>query len=490
MKKVIKLLSILMLCLSTLVFDKLPFVMAYSPITVKVPVTVRNIEGNVKVSNWQGTMKDSRYSTNGPLPTVSEQVIGAEKTVNFTFEFSEFGNYVYRIEEPASLNTDPNVEYDKRVYRFYITIIDDGTGNKLVPVFEAEDCGINGQACPYNDEEPDYVTPSTEKVSKVEFINKDLFWVKYTNGEEPYYYNGADSSTPDDETNKHGKSSEYNDGKPSETGKPYDSYPIKDNVVTSDSGWEFTGEYDYIITRDKVDSNGNKVLDANGNPVQEIVPDKEWLFNGKYYPSENAAKAAVDEYNRTRSTGEPEKSYSDIQEVNPLKDRTSGETIAPKGTTTDPRSIQVKGNITFIPRFERVYWVHYLDGDHGTSDRAGNEEGKHLHDMHTPPSPNKVTPHSGWEFTGQYSYVIYLDDGTTITGTTSDPTTLEILGNIELTPIYKPVPTPPSGGGGSGKPSSGWWVPYTGDMTHLALYTGIFGGSILLILVLLLYRRK
>lgn len=151
---------------------------------------------------------------------------------------------------------------------------------------------------------------------------------------------------------------------------------------------------------------------------------------------------------------------------------------------------------------ERAYWVRYLDGSHGKSDHGvngdgmSNQESVRYGEVHIPSIQNTVTPHDGYQFTGKYTYVIYNDDGTVQkTGTISveeiNNGMLIVTGNIELTPIYKPVPTPhptktpPSGGGGSG-----WWVPYTGDMTHLALYTGIFGGSILLILILLLYRRK
>ena len=66
---------------------------------------------------------------------------------------------------------------------------------------------------------------------------------------------------------------------------------------------------------------------------------------------------------------------------------------------------------------------------------------------------------------------------------TTDNLTIQIKGNVTFIPIYRPRKTPPP-------TSPGWWVPYTGDNTNLALYGGLFGGSILIILLLLLYLRK
>ena len=371
MRKLLKLLSILMLILSSFMV-KGHFVVAetgYTSITIKVPVSVHGVEGDVVVSNWGSDLKDKRYDPyNGPLPNPVYKHIGADKKVNLEFTFTEFGNYVYRVEEPVTseYNTDDEVNYDKRVYRLYISIIDDGSGQKkYFGAIEAEDCGINGASCKYDDtyDAPPYegghtpspvpvVTPTptpsptpsptpVPKVDEMHFNNIQSFWVRYTNGEESYYYYNPTSGTygPDDETNKHGTSSEYNDGDPCEVKRPYDSYPYTTNTVTPNSGWEFTGKYKYIITRDLVDENGYKILDSNGKPIQVIIPEEEYVFNGLFFNSLDEAKAAVDRYNASKADDEEAKTYGDIMHV----------FNTPMGETDDPLSIQIKGNVTFIP---------------------------------------------------------------------------------------------------------------------------------------------
>lgn len=396
--------------------------------TLEVPVTVNGAKGTVTVSQWPQEV-GGRYRVDGPLPEVNTLEFKAGETKNFVFEFNEgqMGNFVYEIKETHK--DDPNIKYDDKVYRFYISVLNDGTN--LVAYVEAEDCGKNGESCLYQDTIPEEEAVAG-KPDEICFDNEQLYWVKYLDGD-------------------HGKS----DGKGDENGKEYDSYPSKTNTVTPNEGYIFTGEYEYVITTTDPET---------GEEIPVIDPN----------------------------TGKPM-----------------------TGKTSDPHSIQVKGNITFTPLYEKVYWVHYLDGDHGKSDRAGNEEGKRYNESHTPPSPNKVTPDEGWQFTGEYSYVIYLDDGTTKTGTTKNPSSLKVIGNIELTPIYKSVPTPtptttptptitpvgptpsptiqprptatpkPSGSGGSWFP-----VPNTADPTNIGLYAMLGTGAIIILGILLYIKKK
>lgn len=639
----------------------------YPDTTVLVPVTVYGVEGTVEVKNWPNPLKDERYNINGPLPTVSVETIGAKQTYNFKFDFKDnentmaYGNYVYRVEEPVELNPEGVAKYDKRVYRLYITVVDDGTGEKAIGIIEAEDCGIGGNSCKYNEyysdlpldtnthsPTPTYVpTPTPDpsaspqpvpKVDELYFVNEPLYWVRYTNGEVPYYHpdhpSGGDKD-PDDTTGKHGTSDKYENGTPCEYGKEYSKdYPTVQNKVIPDQGWKFTGEYKYVITRDKLKPDGTpdihyyefndqkydteaaakaavdeyntqhpsdpkSYLDIKPVAVQEIVPEVEYEFNGKYYPTQEQAENALMVYNDSPEGQENPKTKADIHKKEPLKDTNTGEVIKPSGIVTDPNhlKIQTKGNITFIPLYEpKTYWVHYLDDVNGVSvhgnngDRKSNEEDKPYGSSHTPAIPNVAKPNSGYKFTGKYKYVIYEEDagkrletsgfdedkikefewmssdgattykwdgtkwvdqngnpttpppsdavckGKTFTGSeadkaiswvsadgktiykwdgtkwvdsngnpatppsdamsttrvegiTDDPTSLIITGNIELTPIFEPLPSP-SPSGSPKPPTPGWWVPFTGDPTNLLLYGGLFIGSILIILFLLRMKKK
>ena len=86
------------------------------------------------------------------------------------------------------------------------------------------------------------------------------------------------------------------------------------------------------------------------------------------------------------------------------------------------------------------YTVKYLNGLHGKSDGKGDQKGVPYGDMVK--GGNSVTPNSGYKFTGKYTYVIKDRDGNIIkTGETDDPKSVEVIGNVEFTPIYKKLPT-------------------------------------------------
>ena len=97
------------------------------------------------------------------------------------------------------------------------------------------------------------------------------------------------------------------------------------------------------------------------------------------------------------------------------------------------------------------YSVVYEDGEHGKSDGKGNQEGEDYgSDVK---GGNTVTPDPGYHFTGEYEYVITDKDGNVIErGTTDNPTSLKITGNIVFTPQYEPnkytIKYDPNGGTG------------------------------------------
>ena len=88
--------------------------------------------------------------------------------------------------------------------------------------------------------------------------------------------------------------------------------------------------------------------------------------------------------------------------------------------------------------YEKIpYTVKYLDGDHGKSDGKGDQTGEDYGNDVT--GGNGVKPAKGYHFTGKYTYVITDHNGKVIgTGETDDPRSLEVIGNIEFTPIYAP----------------------------------------------------
>lgn len=148
--------------------------------------------------------------------------------------------------------------------------------------------------------------------------------------------------------------------------------------------------------------------------------------------------------------------------------------VLEEGSTDDPTSVVITGHVIFTPYYrEKTYWVRYEDGDHGTSDKKGNEEGKHYGDKHK--GGNTVTPNPGYRFTGVYQYVIYKDDGTEERGTTTDPTSILVTGNIVFTPLYEPIPPTPTNPPTPSKPSTPGRpaIPFTGDNTNLMLYGGL-----------------
>ncbi len=86
----------------------------------------------------------------------------------------------------------------------------------------------------------------------------------------------------------------------------------------------------------------------------------------------------------------------------------------------------------------KQYTVTYEDGDHGKSD--GGKENKQYGDT---PQKNKTTPDDGYRFTGKYNYVITDENGNVIkTGTTTDPYSVEVIGNIVFTPVYEKIEEP------------------------------------------------
>lgn len=95
--------------------------------------------------------------------------------------------------------------------------------------------------------------------------------------------------------------------------------------------------------------------------------------------------------------------------------------------------------VTYIVYEKIPYTVTYVNGDHGKSDGKGDQTGEDYGNEVT--GGNGVTPDKGYKFTGRYTYVITDHDGNVIgEGSTDDPTSIEITGNIVFTPEYEPLP--------------------------------------------------
>jgi len=85
---------------------------------------------------------------------------------------------------------------------------------------------------------------------------------------------------------------------------------------------------------------------------------------------------------------------------------------------------------------EDIYTVTYFNGRHGKS-----SGGKKYKKYGATPQGNTVTPDRGYRFTGKYKYVIKDKDGKIIkTGTTNDPQSIKVTGNLEFTPFYEKIP--------------------------------------------------
>lgn len=128
------------------------------------------------------------------------------------------------------------------------------------------------------------------------------------------------------------------------------------------------------------------------------------------------------------------------------------------------------------------YWVKYEDGDHGKSDRLGNESRLEIGYIHM--GGNTVTPDPGYKFTGEYTFVVTDLDGKIIrTGTISEADLLEngfeIDGNVTFTPVYKKVPVYPP-----------WMPPITGVIMENPQFYGSLFAAIIFILFVALKRRK
>lgn len=162
-----------------------------------------------------------------------------------------------------------------------------------------------------------------------------------------------------------------------------------------------------------------------------------------------------------------------------------------KNATEDLDNSKKPTDVCFVN--EVFYWVHYEDGDHGTSDRLGNEENiprntgyYHTGKNSTTDDFNTVTPNSGYKFAGRYKYVITDIYGNIIEeGEISDDDLktngIKVIGNITLTPLYETIPTPPG---------PKWIQPITGIIAqNPVLYGGVFMGSLLL-LFLFIKRNK
>ena len=100
--------------------------------------------------------------------------------------------------------------------------------------------------------------------------------------------------------------------------------------------------------------------------------------------------------------------------------------------------VDKNGNeITLYAQWEKTaYTVIYEDGAHGKSN--GGKTTKYYGDK---PQSNTVTAEEGYKFTGRYDYVITDNDGNVISkGTTTDPESITVIGNIVFTPIYEASP--------------------------------------------------
>lgn len=136
-------------------------------------------------------------------------------------------------------------------------------------------------------------------------------------------------------------------------------------------------------------------------------------------------------------------------------DKTYGNWEIKSGDTSSVKSPGKKGwtpDMTSVPEWEvnlknpkdevihviytpKKYTVIFEDGDHGSS--SGGSKDKKYGEY---PQDNKVTPNEGYRFTGKYSYVITDEDGNIIkTGTTSNPKSIKVIGDIVFTPKYEKI---------------------------------------------------
>ena len=123
---------------------------------------------------------------------------------------------------------------------------------------------------------------------------------------------------------------------------------------------------------------------------------------------------------------------------------------------------------THVP--DNMYLVTYEDGEHGKSDG-----GSVIKRYGGKPQGNTVTPAEGYRFTGRYEYVITNKAGKVIdSGTTDDPRSITVTGNIVFTPVYEPEPKPEPGpdGRNGGSASSG---TKTGDLNGTNLMLAVIG---------------
>jgi len=119
---------------------------------------------------------------------------------------------------------------------------------------------------------------------------------------------------------------------------------------------------------------------------------------------------------------------------------------------------------THVP--DNMYLVTYEDGEHGKSDG-----GSVIKRYGGKPQGNTVTPAEGYRFTGRYEYVITNKAGKVIdSGTTDDPRSIVVTGNIVFTPVYEAVTGPDGRKGGSA--SSG---TKTGDPNGTNLMLAVIG---------------
>lgn len=208
---------------------------------------------------------------------------------------------------------------------------------------------------------------------------------------------------------------------------PEDSSTWPDNIeVTTDT------DGNYVVTFK--DNNANHKIHVKWEPKTYTVT----YLDGDHGSSDGAGNQEAAPYGQNHDPGSgntvtPDEGYRFTGTYTYQIFDDDGELIE-EGETDDPSSIEVLGNIELAPVYERVYKVTYLDGDHGKSD-GGDQTDEPYGSPVT--GGNKVTPDKNYRFTGKYSYTITHDDGTTETGETDDPTSLEITGDIEFTPIYQ-----------------------------------------------------
>ena len=97
--------------------------------------------------------------------------------------------------------------------------------------------------------------------------------------------------------------------------------------------------------------------------------------------------------------------------------------------------VDEQGNeITLYAQWEKeIYKVIFENGKHGKSN--GGTEDK---EYGSKPQDNTVKASKGYKFTGKYTYVITDKDGNVIErGTTDDPSSIIVIGNIVFTPLYE-----------------------------------------------------